>query len=351
MCSFGGLLIAQQAVAFMLTRFVANAFDPGHGFVQFMTKNAYVLVFSVVLAEQSGLPIPAVPFLLVAGALSRTGQLSFGLSLTLAILACLLGDLSWYAIGLRHGSKVLGFVCRISLEPDSCVRRTEELFSRQRERSLLLAKFVPGMSTVAPALAGVLRMRPSRFLFLDLFGAIFWAGSYMSVGYLFAQEIDYIVDKALTLGNWLMVVLAGGLAVYIIWKYLQRRQFLRHLRIARITPEDLKQKLDAGENPIIVDMRHAIEFDAEPDMIPSAIHLDPEELSERHAEIPRDKDIVLYCSCPNEATSARVALLLRQRGIRRVRPLAGGLRAWRARGFPVSHGENRHEFGLLVPAP
>ncbi|MGH9831106.1 MAG: DedA family protein, partial [Blastocatellia bacterium] len=192
MCSSRGLLIAGQALALLLARIDANAFNLQHGFVQAMANHAYVFVFGVVLAEQSGLPIPAIPFLLVAGALSKTGQLSFGVTIALAVLACLIGDLSWYQIGFRHGSKVLGFVCHISLEPDSCVRRTEDIFYRHRERALLLAKFVPGLSTVAPALSGVLRMSSPRFLFFDLSGAILWAGSYMGVGYLFGKQIDYM---------------------------------------------------------------------------------------------------------------------------------------------------------------
>ncbi len=212
-----------------------------------LVRYGYLVVFGWVFAEQIGLPIPAMPVLLAAGAMAGTGRLSLVVVLVLAGIASLASDVIWYWIGRVGGGRVLSFLCRISLEPDSCVRRTEESFSRQGARSLLFAKFVPGYSTAAPPLAGIVRMGFARFL-------------------VFA------------------------------WKYIARQRFLRRIRIARIAPEELKAKLDRGEDVMVVDVRHRVEFESEPTIIPGALHLMIEELEARHQEVPRDRDIVLYCT-------------------------------------------------------
>ena len=145
-------------------------------------------------------------------------------------------------------------------------------------------------------------------------------------------------------GSWIVALIVVALGLYIGAKYISRQRFLRKIRIARITPEELKRMLDGGVDTIVVDVRDRIDFDAEPAIIPGALHLTTEELEARHKEIPREREIVLYCTCPSEETSARAALLLRQRGIERIRPLAGGYHGWRDRGYPMvelataSHG-------------
>jgi len=207
-----------------------------------------------------------------------------------------LSDSIWYEIGRRRGAKVLNFLCRISLEPDSCVRRTEDIFTRQGPRSLLLAKFIPGLSTAAPPLAGVFGMRYSRFLLFDLAGSLLWAGGFMVLGWLFRYQFERAVQYVASLGSWLLVLVIGGLGGYIGWKYIQRQRFIRSLRIARITPEELKQKIDAGEEVLIVDLRHSTNFEAEPNVIPGAVHLDMEDLDEAQEAIPRDREIILYCT-------------------------------------------------------
>ena len=264
--------------------------------IRFLVRHGYSVLFVWVLAEQIGLPLPAVPFLFAAGALGGSGRLSLGLAIGLAVLAALLSDVLWYEIGRRRGGQVLQFLCRISLEPDSCVRRTEEVFARHGARSLLVAKFIPGLSTAAPPLAGIFRMRFSHFLLFDGLGALVWAGAFAGMGYLFSNQLERIVAYALRMGASLAVLLAGCLAVYILWRYVQRRRFLRKLRIARITPHELKKKLDAGEDVMIVDLRHSLDFEADPHTIPGAFRLLPEELEQRHHQIPRDRDVVLYCT-------------------------------------------------------
>jgi membrane protein DedA with SNARE-associated domain/rhodanese-related sulfurtransferase len=305
----------------------------------FLLRHPYAVLFALVFAEQIGLPLPALPFLLGAGALAGMGMASGAVALAMALLACLLADVVWFEAGRRRGASILNLLCRISIEPDSCVRRTENVFARYGARTLLVAKFVPGLGTVAPPLAGVIGMALPRFLLWDAAGAVLWAGGYLTVGFVFRDQIETAVEVAAGLGSRLTALIALLFVGWLAWKWHDRRRFIRNLRTARITVDELKDKLDAGESVLIVDLRAAIEVATSPATIPGALHFEAEQLGARHHEIPRDRDIVLFCTCPNEATSARVALQLRSRGITRVRPLVGGLAAWRSRGFAVSAPE------------
>lgn len=263
---------------------------------QFLLRHGYAVLFALVLAEQIGLPIPAIPVLLAMGALVGAGRFSLAPALLVAVLAALLADLIWYELGRRRGHSILSLLCRISLEPDSCVRRTEDIFARHGARALIWAKFVPGLSTIAPPLAGMFRMRLGRFLAWDSAGAMLWAGAFTGIGYLFHEQLERVATIALQLGARLLLLLGGGLAAYIGWKYAQRQRFLRELRIARITPEELMKKLEAGEDLLVVDLRHSVEFEAEAVKVRGALHLLPQELDQRHQEIPRDREVVLYCT-------------------------------------------------------
>jgi membrane protein DedA with SNARE-associated domain len=264
--------------------------------IQFLIRHGYTVLFLWVLGEQIGLPVPAAPFLLAAGALAGEGQLNFTIAFGLAVIASLLSDIIWFQIGRHRGGSILSFLCRISLNPDSCIRRTLDIFSRHGTRSLLVAKFIPGIGMVVPPLAGIFHMSLWRFLLFDGLGACFWAGSFAGLGYLFSDQLEQVTAYALRLGTLLLVVLIGSLAAYIVWKYAQRRRFLRHLRIARITPEELKSKLDAGEDPLILDVRHTLEFKAEPQTIPGALFLPLEQLEKGNPSIPRHREIILYCN-------------------------------------------------------
>ena len=264
--------------------------------VQFLLRHGYAVLFIWVLAEQIGAPVPAAPLLLAAGVLAGAGSLHFIAAFILAVVACLLSDLIWYLIGRYKGGSVLSLLCKISLSPDSCVRRTEDLFYRHGARSLLVAKFIPGLSTVAPPLAGVFRMTLFRFLFYDGSGACLWAGSFLGLGYLFSDQIEEIAAYAMRLGVSLVGLVVAGLAGYITWKYIHRRRFLNRLRIARISPEELKNKLDAGEEILVLDVRHPLDFAAMPQTIPGAIYFPLEDLEKEHPRIPRDRDVILYCS-------------------------------------------------------
>ena len=264
--------------------------------IQFLIRNGYTVLFFWIFFEQLGLPIPAAPLLLAAGVLAGIGQLNFALVFGVSVVASLLSDHFWYQIGRYRGSKVLSLLCRISLDPDSCVRKTKEIFARHGARSLLVAKFIPGMTAVAPPLAGIFHMRPLRFLLFDGLGAFFWVGIFISVGYLFSHQIEHLAADTSGMGPWIGLVVPGCLAAYIAWKYIQRQRFLHRLAIARITPEEVKQRLDAGEALLILDMRDALEFEIEPYTLPGAFQLPIEQLDEKHHEIPRDRDIILYCT-------------------------------------------------------
>ncbi len=264
--------------------------------LQFLIHHGYAVLFFWVLAEQVGAPVPAAPMLLAAGVLAGAGFLHFALALILAVAASLVSDFLWYLIGRLKGASVLSLLCKISLKPDSCVRRTSDLFYHHGARSLLLAKFIPGLSTIAPPLAGIFRMSPWRFFFYDGLGASLWAGLFMGLGYLFSGQIEEVAAYAMRFGLSMTVVVFGGLAAYIIWKYIQRQKFLRHLRIARITPEELKRKFDAGEEVMVVDVRHPFEFAAEPQTIPGAFYFPLEDIDKEHSKIPRNEDVILYCN-------------------------------------------------------
>jgi membrane protein DedA with SNARE-associated domain len=266
------------------------------GVLDTLARYGYLVVFGSVLAEQIGLPFPAIPFLLAAGGLAGSGRLNLWPMLALAGIASLIADLVWYSIGRARGARVLGWLCRISLEPDSCVRRTSLMFNRHGAPSLLIAKFIPGFSTIAPPLAGVTRMPVSHFALFTGLGGLIWSGAFVGLGWMFSSQLEAVESYMARLGGWAVTLLVAALAAYVGWKYFSRRRFLRKIRIARITPEALKLMLDGGEDVMIVDVRDRVDFEAEPSIIPGALHLTIEDLDARHLEIPREREIVLYCT-------------------------------------------------------
>ncbi|HNA87524.1 MAG TPA: VTT domain-containing protein [Nitrospira sp.] len=306
----------------------------------FLAEHGASVLFWVIFVEQIGFPLPALPLLVAAGALVATGNMSLATALLVPVAASLPPDLAWYYLGRQKGGKVLGFLCRLSLEPDSCVRDTENVFHRNGPRALLLAKFVPGFSTVAPPLAGIVGMPATTFILYDLGGTLIWAAVSAGVGALFSNQLEQLIGLFDQAGGLMLVILLLGLAGFVGYKFYHRQKFLRHLRMAKISVDELKRRLDAGESISVVDVRHPLALDLDPESIPGAINFTLEDIEHRHHEIPRDRDIVLYCSCPNEVSSARTAFLLKKKGIHRVRPLEGGLDAWRERQFPVERRVN-----------
>ncbi|MGC1485208.1 MAG: VTT domain-containing protein [Candidatus Acidiferrum sp.] len=267
-----------------------------HRILEFLLHHGYIVLLAWVFVEQSGVPVPSIPLLLAAGALAGSHQLNLFASLLIVTLAAVSADSLWYQLGRRKGIKVLQFLCKITIEPDSCVRRTEGVFSRQGAHSLILAKFLPGLGSVAPPLAGIFHMRLRRFLFFDAAGSLLWAATFLGLGYVFSGQIEHIAEHAASLGGWLVVILIAALASYLGYKFIARKRFLRELRIARITVEELKHKLDSGEDLAIVDLRHSMDFEADPEIIPGAFRMDANELEEKNELLPRDREIILYCT-------------------------------------------------------
>ena len=303
--------------------------------LEFLLRHIEMVVFFTVLAEQIGLPLPAVPVLLAAGAVAGDGQASLAVITGLSVAACLLGDMVWFELGRHRGRQTLSLLCRISLEPDACVRRTENFFLIHGIRALILAKFIPGLSTLAPALAGLFRISIGRFLVFNGAGSLLWSFSFLLLGYVFSDQIGYLAELAVQFGETAAVIIAASLGGYLLYKYVHRQRLLRELRVARISPTELKELMDDGCQAVIVDLRNALDHVADPHTIPGALRIAAEELEARHHDIPRDRDVILFCACPNEATAARMALMLKRKGITRVRPLAGGIERWRELAYPL----------------
>ncbi len=261
--------------------------------------------------------------------------MNWAVALSAATFGPLLADLIWFYLGRYRGQRVLSLLCRISLEPDSCVRRTQNLYTRYGVRGMVAAKFIPGLSTLAPPLAGNSGLSTFRFLFLDGVSSLLYGGCFILIGVLFSRQLEQVINALAGLGHGALSVVAGLAALYIGYKYFQRQRLLNELRMARISVDELRQKQEAGENPIILDLRSQIELEQDPTLIRGALHMTMDEVQLRYQEIPQDRDIVLYCSCPNEVSSARVALQLHRKGISRVRPLLGGIEAWRERKYPT----------------
>jgi membrane protein DedA with SNARE-associated domain/rhodanese-related sulfurtransferase len=302
---------------------------------QFLLSHGPPLVFAAVLVEQIGLPIPALPWLLAAGALSATGAPSPWLWIAITVLACIIADTIWFYLGKYRGNHVLGLLCRISLEPDSCVRRTQNVFTKYGLRGVVVAKFLPGVGTVVPPMAGMSGISLNRFLVFDVAGSILYGACFIYLGYFFSNQIQQIGAALSSIGGGALGLLGGLIAAYIAFKFWQRQRLLRELRMTRITVAEVRRKQEAGEDMVILDLRSAAALHQDPSVIQGAVQFGLDEIEKRRQELPLDRDIVVYCSCPNEVSSARVARLLQRRGFTRVRPLLGGIDAWRAENYPV----------------
>lgn len=293
-------------------------------------------VFLNVLLDQIGLPIPALPTLIVAGALVANGNLSVLQLLIVSLSASLLADSVWYLMGRHYGYRILKTLCQISLSPDSCVRQTEAVFERWGMPSLLVAKFIPGFSTVAPTIAGAMRTRVVLFLLYNGAGVLVWAGTGIGVGMIFHNAIDYIASFLTSLGPRALVILGAALLLFITIKWWERRRFYKSLRMARISVNELHRLMDAGQSPVILDVGSHAPLNLDPRHIPGAIFFEISDLEQKHLEITTDREIILYCSmCLDEMSVIRVARLLIDKGFTRVRILEGGFDAWITAGFKV----------------
>ncbi len=305
-----------------------------------IAEYGYLGLFLGVLADQIGVPMPSMLLVLAAGALAGLGELNMFVVIGLTMTASAIGDQVWFEFGKRRGIRVLGFLCKMSLERDSCVRDTQETFVRRGSNTLLFAKFVPGLATIAPPLAGIVGMSNSRFLIFNSVGTLIWAVTFAGLGFVFSDAIEAVANYASEFGTLLLIVLLAMLVAFIGFKFSIRRRFLKNLLMARISPVEVMERIQKGDEMMIVDLRHTLEFEANPRLLPGAVRLSLDEIEQRHSELPRDRDIVLYCSCPNEASSASVAIKLHKKGITRVRPLEGGINAWESSNFPLEPIDN-----------
>jgi len=303
--------------------------------VDLITRYGVALVFANVLLQQIGLPIPVVPTLVVAGALAANGKLSASAIFVAAFAACAVSDATWYAAGRLYGRRVLKLLCQISLSPDSCMHESESKFRRWGRITLVLAKFVPGLSMLTPSLAGTMGFSWLSFLLLDGLGAAIWAGVGIGLGMFFRQEIGRLVALLQEVEPFAIGSIAMLLAAYISIKWWQRRCFHDRLRMARINAEELHRLIAEGERPVIVDLRTPVVQDQDSRIIPGALVADFSDVDQWRDQLPTDREIIFYCTCPNEAGAAYVARRLMDIGYTRVRPLLGGLEAWVAAGYEV----------------
>jgi membrane protein DedA with SNARE-associated domain/rhodanese-related sulfurtransferase len=308
--------------------------------LEFLVRHGAIVLFAAVFVEQIGIPLPAAPWLLAAGALAGAGKMNWLVALGASVTGSLLADLVWFYLGRRYGSRVLAILCRVSLEPDSCVRNTSNLFDRYGLPGLIPAKFIPGLGTLGPPLAGYSGASVPRFVLFDGLSALLHEGGFILAGWLFSRQLEQILNALGRMGGDALVLFLALAALYIGYKAFQRQRILRELKLSRITVDELRRKQEAGEQPVILDLRSRIELEHNPALIFGALHMSMEEVESRHLEIPRDREIILYCSCPNEVSSARMAMRLHRKGILRVRPLLGGIDAWRERNYPMEAREN-----------
>jgi membrane protein DedA with SNARE-associated domain/rhodanese-related sulfurtransferase len=302
---------------------------------ELIAQYGLVLIFTNVLAERVGLPLPAMPTLILGGALAAVGQLSAGEVFAVAFIACVIGDTLWYAAGVFYGRRVISLLCRISVSPDSCVRQTENRFAQWGRLTLVIAKFVPGLSTVVRPLAGTIHLGWWRFELYNGVGAVLWVGASVLAGIVFHDELNQLIAWLRDFGVIAFGIILGLVAGFVAAKWWQRRRFAKMLRIARINVDEL-QRLMAGEPlPVVVDLRSSINREQDRRRIPGARIVRLDEITKHVEQFPLDREVVFYCSCPNEASAAYAARQLMNLGYTRVRPLLGGLEAWVSAGYEV----------------
>jgi membrane protein DedA with SNARE-associated domain/rhodanese-related sulfurtransferase len=323
----------------------------------YLVHTTYLIVFIAVFARQLYVPVPALLFLISAGALAGSDKLNFWGVLAVAVFGCVLADLVWFEAGRSQGKRVLRLLCALAPDPSYCIRKARSTFAGRGLRLLLIAKFVPGLDGLCPPLAGMSGAKRRDFLIHDAAGATLWSGAYITGGYLFAKELESIARYVSVVADALLLILGPPLLIFVILKLVLLVRHIRLLRSRQITPELLKARMDAGEPLGIIDLLRFEDDPGEEVGIPGAVRLDP--LTIRHKRtivLPPGVDLVLYCRSTNSFASARVAATMRSHGVDNVYVLAGGLAAWESMGFPVSGAfvrpaEEIERLGILVNPP
>ncbi|MES2321840.1 MAG: DedA family protein/thiosulfate sulfurtransferase GlpE [Pseudomonadota bacterium] len=296
------------------------------------------IVFAIVLVEQGGMPIPAFPVLIAAGALSASGAISWPACLAVAVLACLMADYFWFKAGRFYGTRILRLLCKISLSPDSCVSQTEDKFSRYGPKSLLLSKFIPGFNVIASPMSGALGVGTPRFIAFSMGGSLLWAGTGIALGAYFHKSVDALLALLATMGTTALLVILSLLALFVLFKYVERRRFHRAVEVERISMAEFVHLLALGHEPLLIDARSKTAQQLEA-AIPGALLFDASDAAVFMAGLDKDRHIVVYCSCPNDVTAAQVAKQFLANGFHRARPLQGGLDAWNTHHENTEHRE------------
>jgi membrane protein DedA with SNARE-associated domain/rhodanese-related sulfurtransferase len=307
---------------------------------EFYAAYGLPIIFGTVLVQQLGIPIPAFPLLILAGAQAFIDPAHGLWALALAVVASSLGNFAWFRAGKRYGYRVLNAVCRVSLSPDSCVRQTETAFERYGSATLVLARFLPGLGMVAPPLAGGLGVKASTFLLYNALGSAIWACAGLALGRIFHTQVEWLFAALAELGNRAIVAIACLVALYVAHRMWERWRLRRALRAARISVAELHEMFTRGDDVLVLDVRSRTHRKLDGRSIPGSKPVDLENIEQALAGIPRDRETVVYCACPNEATAAKVAMLLHRRGLSRIRPLAGGIDAWATAGFEFDRDES-----------
>jgi len=297
-----------------------------------LAEHGYSILFAAVFLEAIGLPVPAALVLLIAGGAAANGTLQSGYALSGAVFATLAGDTLMFLLGRYTGWWLLGFLCRISLNPESCVLRSADAFYRRGRMLLVVAKFIPGINTMAPPLAGSMNMRFWPFIQLDLAGTIFYVGTCFGIGFLFSGTLEALTRGYHAFGRvvgWSLAALILGYVGFQIWLWVKTR---RLVAVPLVLPSEAAREMTAGA--WIYDVRSHGYLDAKATRIQGSRRLDPNALNQSKVEFPPDRPVYVYCTCVREATSARVARELQKNGIR-VAVIKGGLRAWKKAGLPV----------------
>ena len=302
--------------------------------VSLIEQHGLLVIFLNVLLCESGLPVPAYPTLMTAAALATQSRYQIPAIILAGVGGSLMPDLALYWSGGRYGRRVLGLLCKVSLSPDVCVRQTETAFARLGPWSLLFSKFLPGLSSLSIAMAGITKLPLPTFLLLNGIGAVLYVSVPVVLGRIFQEQIAGLLATLARVGGWGVVIVLAALACYLLARWWRRRRFIRRLRMARITVAELRRLIDDGPRPLILDVRSK-DARAQDGIIPGALFAHPTEIDAVVLAYARDREIVVYCACPNEATAATAAMHLKRAGFTQIRPLLGGITAWMEAGYPV----------------
>jgi membrane protein DedA with SNARE-associated domain/rhodanese-related sulfurtransferase len=304
-------------------------------FAHLFLLHAYLVLFLFVLIEQIGVPVPSAPVLITAGTLTATHKLHLIPVLAAILLGSLISDITWYFLGRRYGRLMVRLLCRFTPERNTCVQRTEGYFGKHGASALLVSKFLPGLNTMAGAIAGQSGMDFRVFLLCDAAGVLLWAVSFVVGGRFFGDLLKLHPHALAWFAHFAVVLFTVLFLAFVAYRVVRRRRSLSEIRTDRVSPEALREMVEHGDPIYIVDLRHPLDYLPDPRTLPGAVMMTPDRLVEMGAMIPRDRDVVLFCTCPNEETAVHMALTIRKMGVLRVRPLLGGFDGWKTLGYPL----------------